>query len=116
MIDPTLAAASPLPDSARPSLADVAAATEVRLRTDRVVLRPHADGLLVYEFMIGGFYVLNRAARLIVEMIGDNLTVSDIAERVDAASGEAISADDVVELLADLAEIHVVELLEVGRS
>jgi len=90
--------------------------TAVRLRAERVVLRPHGDGLLVYEFMIGGFYVLNSAARLIVDTIGDGRTVSDIAGRVSTASRGAVSAEDVEELLAELAEIHVVELLEVGRE
>jgi len=89
-------------------------AMTVRLRYDRLVLRPHADGLLVYEFMIGGFYLLNRGARLIVETIADGLTVGEVAELVGAATDGAIGPQDVEELLMELADVNVVELQNPG--
>lgn len=83
----------------------------VRVRDDAVVLRPHGDDLLVYEFLQGGFYLLNRSGRLILDQVDGRRTAAEVAARVVDTTDGSISTDDVAEMLADLAALDVVEFV-----
>ena len=94
-----------IPATARPDA--TSAERRLRLDSDAVVLRPHADRLLVYEFLVGGFYLLNASARSVLELVDGQRTVAEVVASAIEESGGALEADDVTGVLAELEGLRI---------
>jgi hypothetical protein len=75
-----------------------------------VVWRRKGNRLLVYEFEVGGFYLLNSSAMLIFEQIGGQETLGEIADRVEKMTNGAVTGYDVFDLVIELHKLNVVSV------
>ncbi|WP_315774050.1 MULTISPECIES: PqqD family protein [unclassified Bradyrhizobium] len=82
--------------------------TRVRINHQSVVSRRKGNKLVVYEFDVGGFYVLNASAQLIFEQIDGDRTLGQIADRVEGLTSGTVSKCDVVELVSELQQLKVI--------
>lgn len=96
----------PSPNHARESVCDERrSACDERVpsvREEAVVWRDHGDQLLVFEFVKGGFYLLNRSAAAVFRLVDGERSIARISDMLPS-----VEVGDLFALLGDLERLGV---------